>query len=149
VRGLLGIRRSACALAFEALADGAFIAIVSPHILDELRAVLALPKLRARYGLTEDQVAELLDAYGRQAETVSGILALPEGWRSPGGRPAVPAEDVPIVSAALEGGAAYIVSDDGGLLDVKTVSVSGHRPVQVIAPGPFVKVVLQIETVPR
>ena len=67
VRGLLGIRRSACALAFEALADGEFTAVVSPHILEELRAVLALPKLRARYALTDDQVAELLDAYGRQA----------------------------------------------------------------------------------
>jgi hypothetical protein len=35
-------------LVFEALADGAFTAIVSPHILGELSAVLALPKLRAR-----------------------------------------------------------------------------------------------------
>jgi predicted nucleic acid-binding protein len=59
--------------------------------------------------------------------------------------PLVPAEDVPIVSAALEGGAEYLVSDDAGLLDLKMVSVSGYRPVQVIAPGPFVKQVLQIE----
>jgi predicted nucleic acid-binding protein len=78
VRGLLGIRRSACVLVFEALADGRFTAIVSPYILGELRAVLALPKLRAWYGLTDDQVAELLDAYGRQAEIVGGILALGE-----------------------------------------------------------------------
>jgi hypothetical protein len=49
VRGLLGIRRSACALVFEALADGAFTGIVSPYLLAELSAVLALPKLRVRY----------------------------------------------------------------------------------------------------
>jgi putative PIN family toxin of toxin-antitoxin system len=144
VRGLLGIRRSSCALVFGALADGAFTAIVSPHILDELRAVLALPKLRARYRLADDQVAELLEAYGRLAETVSGMLALPENWRSVGARPAVPTEDVPIVSAALEGGADYLVSDDAALLDVKAVSVSGYRPIQVIAPGPFAKQVLRI-----
>ena len=142
VRGLLGIRRSACALAFEALADGAFTAVVSQHILDELRVVLALPKLRARYALTDDQVAELVDAYGRQAEAVGGILVLPEDWRSPGRLPGVPPEDVPIISAALEGEADYLVSDDARLLDLKVVSVSGYRPVQVIAPGPFVKQVL-------
>jgi putative PIN family toxin of toxin-antitoxin system len=148
VRGLLGIRRSACALTFEALADGAFTAIVSPYILDELRSVLGRPKLRARYGLTDDHVAELLDAYGRQAEMVSGILALPEGWRSAAGHPAVPAEDIPIVAAALEGGADYLVSDDAELLGVKIVLVSGYRPVQVIAPGPFVKQVLQTAPTP-
>jgi len=145
VRGLLGIRRSSCALVFEALADGVFTAIVSPYILDELRAVLALPRLRARYGLTDDQAAELLDAYGRQAEAISGMLALPAGWRSVGSDPAVPTEDVPIVSAALEGGADYIVSDDAGLLELKTVSVAGFQPVQVVAPGPFSKQVLQLE----
>jgi len=145
VRGLLGIRRSACALVFEALADGAFTAIVSPYILAELSAVLALPKLRTRYGLTDDQAAELLDAYGRQAETISGTLDLPDGWRSAGRDPAVPAEDVPIVAAALEGGADYIVSDDAGLLELKTVAVAGFHPVQVIAPGPFMKQVLLLD----
>ena len=145
VRGLLGIRRSACALVFEALADGVFTAIVSPYILVELRAVLAFPKLRARYGLSDDQVAELLDAYARQADSVSGTLLLSSDLSSAGGHPAVPIEDIPIVAAALEGGADHLVSDDSGLLDVKTVFISGYRPVHVIAPGPFVKAVLQIE----
>jgi putative PIN family toxin of toxin-antitoxin system len=145
VRGLLGIRRSACALVFEALADGAFTAIVSPYILSELSAVLALPKLRTRYGLTDDQAAELLDTYGRLAETISGTLALPEGWRSVGNDPAVPTEDVPIVSAALEGGADYIVSDDAGLLEPKIVAVAGFQRVQVVAPGPFTKQVLHLD----
>jgi len=145
VRGLLGIRRSACALVFEALADGAFTAIVSPYILGELSAVMALPKLRTRYGLTNDQAAELLDAYGRQAEAISGTLALPDGWGSTGRDPPVPAEDVPIVSAALEGGADYIVSDDAGLLELKTFAVAGFRTVQVMAPGPFIKQVLHLD----
>lgn len=144
VRGLLGIRRSSCALVFEALAYGAFTAIVSPYILGELSAVLALPKLRTRYGLTDDQAAELLDAYGRLAETTTGTLALPEGWRSVGSDPGVPTEDVPIVSAALEGGADYIVSDDAGLLELKTIGVAGFRTVQMIAPGPFIKQVLHL-----
>ena len=66
--------------------------------------MLALPKLRARYGLTDDHVAELLEAYGRQAETISGALALPDGWRSAGSAPAVPAEDVPSYLASIDVG---------------------------------------------
>ena len=47
--------------------------------------------------------------------------------------PAIPVEDIPIMSAALEGGADHTVTDDGGLLDVKTMVVSGYSPVHVIA----------------
>jgi predicted nucleic acid-binding protein len=148
VRGLLGIRRSACAHVFEALAEGAFTALASPHILTELRSVLNLPRLRTRYRLTDDQVAEFLDSYGRQAEMVAGAFLLSREFRLTEGIPAsvvvppVPIEDIPIVSAALEGGADHIVTDDGGLLEVKTIIVSGYRPVQVIAPSPFLGQVL-------
>ena len=103
MRGLLGIRRSACAQVFEALAEGAFIALVSPHIVAELRAVFELPRLRSRYRLSDDQIAELVDAYGHQAEMVPGSLLLPSSFRSAHAvstKPAVPVEDVPIVSAA-------------------------------------------------
>jgi putative PIN family toxin of toxin-antitoxin system len=136
VRGLLGIRRSSCSRVFDALAERAFIAVVSPYLLQELQFVLNLPKLRARYRLTDDQAAEMIDSYRRQAEQVPGALILPEDF-SP-----VPPEDVPIVAAALEGDAECLVSDDRDLLDVKTVILSGHRPLQIIAPGPFVKQVL-------
>jgi predicted nucleic acid-binding protein len=54
-------------------------------------------------------------------------------------------EDEPIVAAAIEADAEYVVTDDGGLLDVKAVAVSGNLTVQIIAPGPFVKRVLGIE----
>jgi predicted nucleic acid-binding protein len=145
VRGPLGIRRSACAHVFEALAERAYTALVSPHILAELEMVLNLPWLRTRYGLTDDQVAEFLDAYGRQAERVPGSLVLPQSFRTSEGvpvAPAVPVEDIPIISAALEGNADHLVTDDSGLLDVKTIIVSGYRPAQITAPGPFVDHVL-------
>lgn len=136
VRGLLGIRRSACARLFDALADSTFVAVVSPHILEELRLVLELPRLRTRYRLTDDQVSEMVDSYRRQAEHVAGSLVLPRVFA------AIPTEDIPIVAAALEGAAEYLVTDDGDLLDVKTIVVAGHRPVQIVAPGPFVKQLL-------
>jgi predicted nucleic acid-binding protein len=148
LRGLLGIRRSACAFVFDALAEGAFIAVASPHILTELGSVLNLPKIRARYHLTDDQVAEFLDSYNRQAEIVAGTFLLDQQFRITGGTPtspvapAIPVEDIPIMSAALEGGADHIVTDDGGLLDAKTIVVSGYAPVHVTAPGPFLGHVL-------
>ena len=71
-----------------------------------------------------------------------------ESSGSAGGNNAVPTEDIPIVAAALEGGADYLVSDDSELLGVKMVLVSGYRAVQVIAPGPFVKQVLHISSNP-
>jgi putative PIN family toxin of toxin-antitoxin system len=138
VRGLLGIRRSACAHVFEALAEGAFSALVSPHIITELRAVLSLPRLRERYLLTDDQIDEFVDAYAHAAEMVSGNLSLPPSFRATEGAPDVPPEDIPIIATALEGHADHLVTDDAALLDVKTIIVAGYQPVQVIAPGPFV-----------
>jgi predicted nucleic acid-binding protein len=147
VRGLLGIRRSSCALIFDALADLGFVAIVSPAIVRELRQVLNLPSVRRRYGLTDDQVADLIDAYSRQAEAVAGAVALPSKFRTAAGAASqsglVPAEDVPIVATALEGGAEHLVTDDSDLLDVKMLNVPGFVVLQMTAPGPFAKHVLR------
>ena len=138
VRGLLGIRRSACAVIFDALGAGVFVAVASPHIMQELRDVLDLPKLRRRYQLTDDEVLGLLDDYRELAEIVPGAIG-PVDIQS---IPAIPAEDRPIIAAALEGAAEYLVTDDASLLDVKALSVAGHQTLQIIAPGPFVKQVL-------
>jgi predicted nucleic acid-binding protein len=140
VRGLLGIRRSACAVLFDALGAGVFVAIASPHIMGELRDVLDLPSLRRRYELTDDEVAGLLEEYGGLAEIVPGAIGPIDVLSAP----AIPAEDRPIVATALEGGADYLVTDDAGLLDVKALSVSGYPKLQIIAPGPFVKQVLGV-----
>ena len=141
LRGLLGARTSACTILFEALAQNGFLGVTSPHILAELRRVLESLTSRARYGLTPVRSTELLDAYQRIAQSVDGSLVL----RELNLLPPIPVEDEPIVAAAIEADAEYVVTDDGGLLDVKAVAVSGHRTVQIIAPGPFVKRVLGIE----
>ena len=74
MRGLLGIRRSVCAVLFDALGAGVFVAVASPHIMGELRDVLDLPSLRRRYELTDDEVAGLLVEYGGLAEIVPGAI---------------------------------------------------------------------------
>jgi putative PIN family toxin of toxin-antitoxin system len=142
VRGLLGIRRSACAVLFDALGAGVFVAVASPHIMRELRDVLDLPRLRQRYQLTDDEVLGLVEDYRELAEITPGAL----GTIDVESTPPIPVEDKSIVAAALEGEAEYLVTDDAGLLDVKMLSVSGHRPLQIIAPGPFVKQVLGVSS---
>jgi putative PIN family toxin of toxin-antitoxin system len=134
-RGLLGRRESRCAEIFGALSDGAFIAVVSAHIIKELRAVFDLPKVRSRYRITDEQVDEFVDAYERIAERTPGNLVLPDDFRAP-------PEDVPILSAALEGNAEYLVTDDSDFLDLKSLVVSGYRPVEIVAPSLFVRIAL-------
>ena len=141
LRGLLGARRSACVAIYDALAQGAFTGVTSPHILDELRRVLANLSARNRYALTTERSTELLDAYQRIAEPVAGALVI----RELAPRPAIPTEDEPVVAAAIEGGADHLVTDDAGLLAVKALSISGYRTLQITAPGPFVKQVLGIK----
>lgn len=121
----LGIRRSACALAFEALPDGAFTAIVSPYILEELRAVLALPNLRASYSLTDDHVAVLLYAYGRQAEAVAGILVLPKNGDPLAGARGLPQRAFQSYRPRSRVEPDYLVSDDAGFLDLKNYRYRG------------------------
>jgi hypothetical protein len=36
------------------------------------------------------------------------------------------------------------VTDDAGLLDVKSLSISGYPKLQMVAPGPFVKQILGV-----
>jgi len=50
--------------------------------------------------------------------------------------------DNPLIKAALEGVAEAIVSDDIDLLSLKVVKVSGFRPLQINAPGPFLRFVV-------
>ena len=52
------------------------------------------------------------------------------------------AKDNPLIEAALEAAAEAIVSDDVDLLSLKLVKVPGFRPVQIYAPGPFLKYTL-------
>jgi len=54
------------------------------------------------------------------------------------------AKDNPIVACALEGDAAYIVTDDRrDLLPIKEIRVAGHKPAQIVAPQAFLKSVLE------
>ena len=49
------------------------------------------------------------------------------------------AKDNPIAAAALEGQVPYLVSQDDDLLSLKVLRMPGHRPVQIVAPRAFLR----------
>lgn len=120
---------------------------MSPYVLDELRGVLALPKVRARYRLTEDKwpscstpmVAKLRRSAGSWLSPRAGDL--PEA-----GLPFRP-KIFQLCQRRLKAEPTTLVSGRAPR-HADGVRV-GCRPVQMISPGPFLKLVLQIETAPR
>jgi len=98
----------------SALHAGEFVVVVSPQLLDELRETLRSPFVSAKHGMDEDEIATFVSDFALFAETTPGAIT-PEipslARRDP--------DDVKIVAAAMEGKAAYLVSQDKDLLSLK------------------------------
>ena len=139
IRGLVRRRRSAAVELFDLALEGVRVrAVTSPLLLAECESVLRLPHVRALTNppLDDDLIQRAVDYIGERFIVVAG--AFKEVDRVPDD-----AKDNPLIEAALEGAAEAIVSDDVDLLSLKMVKVRGFRPVQIYAPGPFLKYVLE------
>ena len=139
IRGLVRRRRSAAVELFDLALEGVRVrAVTSPLLLAECESVLRLPDVRALTNppLDDDLIQRAVDYIGERFIVVAG--AFKEVDRVPDD-----AKDNPLIEAALEGAAEAIVSDDVDLLSLKVVKVRGFRPVQIYAPGPFLKYVLE------
>lgn len=100
-----------------------FVVLASPAMLAELRDVLQRPRLRRK--MTADPAA-LLDLMQRDAVFVPGDVALPGVTRDP--------KDDKFVACAVEGGADFIVSGDGDLLDMER-----YEDIEMIRPHQFLQ----------
>jgi hypothetical protein len=117
----------------QAFRQGRFTHITSSAILDEMVDVLAREKIRRRMKLTRQDIANLRVAMQQRAETASGEYKNVDLVASD-------PKDNPIVSAALEMQADYVVTlDASDLLPLKVFLISGHRPVQVDSPTGFLR----------
>lgn len=94
----------------EALRGRQFTLVVSPPMLDELAEVLARPRIARKYGITTDDVRELLDLLRERAElaVVTGAVRI---CRDP--------DDDMVIETALAGKADVLVTRDD---DLKAVS---------------------------
>jgi putative PIN family toxin of toxin-antitoxin system len=139
IRGIVGRRRSAAVELFDLALEGVrLLAVTSPTLLEECDSVLKLPEVR---GLTvppldDDLIQRAMRYIIERFVVVTGsfkdVDKVPDDVR-----------DNPLIEAALEGAVEAIVSDDADLLSLKVVKVRGFRPVQIYAPGPFLKFVLE------
>lgn len=93
----------------EALVQDRFTLVSSEPLLAELQDVLSRPKLRSKYGATQQDADEFLVLIRSQAEIVP-ITGAPQGCRD--------SKDDAFIETAAVGRADVIVSEDRDLLDM-------------------------------
>lgn len=106
IRGLIRRRRSAAVELFDLALEGIrVVGVTSPLLLDEAVRVMKLPNIRslASPALDDDLIERTVRYIGERftvvQRTFQGVDKVPDD-----------AEDNPLIEAALEGGAAAIVS---------------------------------------
>ena len=103
----------------EAALDGRFEIVTSPALVDELRRVLAYPKLAAIFG-DVDEIVELI--------TLASHIVRPALTRDLARDP----DDNRVLEAAIAGGADVIVTGDTDLLDLQVV-----EGIRIVTPADF------------
>ena len=104
--------------------------ITCPVLLTEYADVLQRPHIAGKYTKIAQRVDDLLDYFQSHAIVVAGIPS--EQFI-----PADPDDDV-LIATALEGHAAYVISGDQHLLDLKQI-----HGVRILSPRDFVTQVLK------
>ena len=105
------------------LRQGDFVPLYSTETLEELAQVLARPRIRTKYGITDADIRALIDLVLLRGEAVARVT-----------RVAVcrdPKDDV-FLEVALAGRADYLVSGDDDLL-----TLHPFRGIPIITPAAF------------
>jgi putative PIN family toxin of toxin-antitoxin system len=118
---------------FDALVRGDFQPLISTYILDEVSKTLCEPDVRALRRLEDQEIAAIVSALRDVCELVPGhyqdLERVPRDLK-----------DRPIVAAGIEGGAHFLITDDRhDLLPLKVILLAGHRPLQIVTPGDFLR----------
>lgn len=120
----------------DALMAKEFQLVTSRSILDELGDVLRRPKIQKRTPFSDTEIDATIRALRRVAKMVPGAYVVKMVRTDP--------TDDHVVAAALEGGAAYLVSEDRrDLLALKVSLVKGFHPVQIVTAHDFYTQILQ------
>jgi hypothetical protein len=109
----------------EAWRRSEFIMVLSSEIISEIEGVLRRPKIFKKYGLTENLVMMLIDAFNSEALVIHPPLISPL-------RDVEPA-DLKFLACADAGAADYLVTGDQALLNLKA-----HKLTRIISNRVFI-----------
>jgi len=112
-------------LVVDAARRGAITVVASWELADEITAVLTRPKLAERYGISRQDVDDIIAVLAPLLPTVDSQVDvdIPD------------ADDVPVLTTAVAGGAHLIVTGDQDLLTDDVVGWLAHRGIEVLTPA--------------
>lgn len=105
--------------------------VISPTIRDEVLRVLSLPKISRRYGLSPQDIRDVVHLLETRATVVSGRLQIPPTARDP--------DDDPLLACAVEGHVDYVVSGDDDLL-----TLDRYEGIPIVSPAAFAAILRAI-----
>jgi putative PIN family toxin of toxin-antitoxin system len=106
--------------------EGSFVLVTSEALIEETERVLHYPRIRKKYGLTEQQIRRVLDNLRRYTLVTPGKVKIDAIKEDP--------DDNQVLSAAVEGEADCMVSGDPHLLHQRS-----YRGIEIVPPRQFVK----------
>jgi uncharacterized protein len=108
------------------LLDEAFVLVLSPSMVDELRRSIRRPRARKYIRLSEEELEGRLAQLETLADPVEEKLASKVAIRDP--------DDLMILAAAVEGRADYVVTGDDDLL-----TLDEHQGIAIVTPRAFLE----------
>jgi len=106
------------------LVDDAFVLVLSPALVDELRHSLRRPRVRKYVDLPGREIEARIAQLETLADPVAGKLQLKVAVRDPG--------DLMVLAAAVEGRADHVVTGDADLL-----TLGEHQGIAIVTPRAF------------
>jgi len=128
VQALIGAPESSSARVVDALFDGRFRLAYSMGTVDELLSVLAVPHIRARHGLSDDELLEFVAAVIACGERFEGAAAVPAGIVGD-------VTDTKFLAVAEESAAGFVVTNDHRHL----LRLKQHGAAMVVTPADFLR----------
>ena len=119
--------KGTAAVLWRRLGEGAFTAVFSPQLIDEIASVLCHPKIRAKYGTTSKDLEHIAALFALRGDLVSCQERI-RLCRDP--------DDDFLLETAVSGKADYLVSGDDDLLSLKKILQT-----RIVKPAAFLAVI--------
>ncbi len=117
----------------KAFAEGAFHLVISEPLIEELGEVLARPRIRDRYGITDEDIRDILSLIDELSDNVllRNDVAICRDQ-----------DDNAVIETAIKGQAQYLITGDDDIkFDEKVASFLASHGVTVVSLSKFLSVI--------